>query len=90
VDIFVFIAFVTEGYSSKYNIIVVDWGMLSTPANQTAWAVSHINDLSRDLFYRAAVANVPKVGNRVSEFVQFLMREEYLLSPSDVRLIGFR
>jgi len=64
--------------------------MLASPANQTAWSLSHINDLSHDLFYQAAVNNVPKVGNRISEFLLFLIDEKYFTSASDVRIIGFR
>jgi len=81
--------FLANNFSITHNIINVDWGKLSSPANETAYALSHINDLSKDLFYRAAVKNVPKVGGRVAEFITFLLSEQRLRSTEDVHVIGF-
>ncbi|CAL8110507.1 unnamed protein product [Orchesella dallaii] len=82
-------AFLEAGYGDRYNIIVVDWGALSTPKNQTNLGLTPLNDLAKNPFYQAAVKNVPKVGGRISEFIDFLITESYLDSPTSVYLIGF-
>lgn len=86
-----YVAFLENGFGEKHNIIVVDWGALSTPRNQnqTSLGGRPLNSLSQNPFYQAAVRNVPKVGKRLAEFIDFLMVENYLDSPTDVYLIGF-
>lgn len=83
------IEFLKQGFSKTLNILVVDWGKLATPANLTAW-LSQIHDPLKDLYYRASVNNVPKVGKVVSEFISFLISEQRLESPANVTLLGFR
>ncbi|OXA57767.1 Endothelial lipase [Folsomia candida] len=80
--------FLKQGFSKTLNILVVDWGKLATPANLTAW-LSQIHDPLKDLYYRASVNNVPKVGKVVSEFISFLISEQRLESPANVTLLGF-
>ncbi|ODN02419.1 Pancreatic triacylglycerol lipase [Orchesella cincta] len=82
-------AFLEAGKGEQYNIIVVDWGALSTPKNQTNLGLTPLNDLAKNPFYQAAVRNVPKVGRRIAEFIEFLINETYLDNPSSVYLAGF-
>jgi hypothetical protein len=83
-------AFLQQGFSATHNIIIVDWGKLATPLDFTTWLLNHVKDPAQDKYYKNAVANVPKVGNRIAEFIMFLMTEKYLESLSDVHIIGFR
>lgn len=84
-----FAAFLEAGLGNEYNVILVDWGALSTPKNGTNLGLTPLNDLARNPFYQRAVQNVPKVGRRIAEFIDFLITEKYLESPDDVYLIGF-
>lgn len=83
------LAFLKNGFANKHNLLAVEWGKLATAANLTAW-LTQIHDPTKDIIYKAAVDNVPKVGFRVFEFISFLMEEKYLNSPDDVYLLGFR
>lgn len=69
-------AFLQTNYGA--NIVVIDWGKLSTPTGPTPY-----------IYYNLAAANVPPVANRTAEFIVFLKRIEALNSTADVQIIGF-
>lgn len=63
-----------------YNIIVVDWGKLSSPNPK--------DSIFSPLSYPIIVTrNVPTVYNRVAEFIQFLVNENYT-SLENIHLVG--
>ncbi|CAL8110295.1 unnamed protein product [Orchesella dallaii] len=69
-----------EAQGSSYNIVLVNWDQLSTP---------RIGDDPNMLLYRLAVNNVPVVGRRVGEFIQFLMQNGVIRNMDELHVIGF-
>lgn len=65
---------------SAFNVVLVDWEPLGKP---------NVEGDMEGLFYRLAVSNVPVVGKRVGEFIQFLIENGVVGSLRDVHIIGF-
>lgn len=71
-------AYLATKADTPYNILVVNWGELST-ANTKA---------NGEFFYTTAVQNVVTVGKRVGEFIGWLKRNGFA-DPKKVHVIGF-
>ncbi|ODN04286.1 Inactive pancreatic lipase-related protein 1 [Orchesella cincta] len=67
--------------NSEHNVIVVDWGKLSTPAVPRR--------SQADVFYPVVVDNVPMVGENIAKFILFLLDNGMISSLSQVHIIGF-
>ncbi|CAL8096660.1 unnamed protein product [Orchesella dallaii] len=67
--------------NTDHNIIIVEWGKLSTPAVPRR--------SQADVFYPVVVDNVPMVGENIGKFILFLLDNGMISSLSKVHIIGF-
>lgn len=74
-DVYLITAYLSSGLN--YNYIIVSWGPLSTP--EPAF-------LTADLYF-LVVGNVPIVARRVTDFIEFLSKNEYL-TPGQIHMVG--
>ncbi|XP_021968624.1 pancreatic lipase-related protein 2 isoform X2 [Folsomia candida] len=64
---------------TDYNVFVVDWGGLARPrAGQLA-----------SVLYPLVVENVPRVGEKVADFIVYLRSNDFISNLNLVHLIGF-
>jgi len=67
--------------NTEYNVILVEWGKLSTPAVPRR--------SQADVFYPVVVDNVPMVGENVAKFILFMLDNKIISRLSQVHLLGF-
>lgn len=79
-------AYLQAGYAETHNIIVVNWGKLSSAAGSID--VPIVGQITALPLYIDVLSNVPIVGKRVQEFVSFLQSNALLSSGENVRLVG--
>jgi hypothetical protein len=64
---------------SDYNVIVVDWGALSSPkAGQLS-----------SVLYPLVVDNVPRVGEKLADFIVYLRSNDFISNLNLIHIIGF-
>jgi len=87
-------AYLNNGFADTANVITVDWGLLGTPVPEAAlpWNVDLVNSTLNSALilanYSAAAANVPVVGQRVSDFTTMLRSNNYLANFDNTHLVG--
>lgn len=64
---------------SDYNVIIVDWGQLSTP---------RAGQLS-SVLYPLVVGNVPRAGEKLADFILYLRSNDFISNLNLVHIIGF-
>jgi pimeloyl-ACP methyl ester carboxylesterase len=64
---------------SDYNVICVDWGALAQPQ------AGHL----ASVFYPIVVDNVPRVGEKVGDFILYLRANDFISNLNLVHIIGF-
>lgn len=67
--------------NTDHNIIVVDWGAISTPRVPRR--------TQADVFYPVVVENVPMVGEHVGKFIIFMLDNAIIRSLDQVHILGF-
>jgi len=79
-------AYLNANYPAKANIIAVDWGKLSGQVDSSNVLVEDITELPA---YVVARKNVEIVGQRISDFLRFLLKDGVFLSNANqIRLEG--
>jgi len=79
-------AYLTAGFASSSNIIVVDWGKLS---GNKAKIPAYFVDLFIVNLYAKVKDNVDVVGGRIYEFIRFLQNNGKLAAgPQNVHIVG--